>query len=107
MNTFHTHPSRKAPLRRALVVALAGAGALLAITSVPALARERVTTVTGAQGQTVQRQVVRQRGQVSSSTTGPNGQTTSRSVVRADGTATATLTGPQGKTATRTVTRQP
>lgn len=71
-----------------------------------AQARERQTTITGANGKTATRHVVRQQGDVQSSTTGPNGKTTSRSVERSASGTTATLTGPNGKTATRTTTVQ-
>ncbi|MGD9835230.1 MAG: hypothetical protein AB7U92_20950 [Piscinibacter sp.] len=69
-------------------------------------ARERHTTVTGAEGKSATRHVVRARGDVQSSTTGPNGKTVSRSVERSASGTTATLTGPNGKTATRTTTVQ-
>lgn len=78
--------------------------ASLVITS-PAEARSRQTTVTGAQGKTLSRQVTRDHGDVSSSTTGPNGKTSSREVDRSPGETTATVTGPNGKTASRTTTR--
>lgn len=71
----------------------------------PAQARERHTTITGANGQTATRQVQRAGGDVQSSTTGPNGKTSSRTVDRnADGSTSATVTGPNGKTMTRNAT---
>ncbi|ABM39120.1 hypothetical protein [Polaromonas naphthalenivorans] len=83
--------------------------ALLALATLasPAAARERHSTVTGAQGQTVTRDASRVQGDVSSSSTGPNGKTTSRLVDRQPGHTTATLTGPNGQTSTRETTRQP
>lgn len=71
-----------------------------------AQSRERSTKITGANGKTATRHVVRAQGDVQSSTTGPNGKTMSRSVERSASGATATLTGPNGKTATRTTTAQ-
>ncbi len=71
-----------------------------------AQARERSTTITGANGKTATRQVQRAGGDVESSTTGPNGKTSSRTVDRSANGTTATITGPNGKTATRTTTVQ-
>ena len=82
-------------------------GALLANQS--AMARERQTSVTGANGKTATHDVHRSQGDVSSSTTGPNGKTSSRQVDRSASGATATMTGPNGKTVQRatTVTTNP
>lgn len=104
MNTPNRNALRALSTLTALLVAVAGTVALLA-TSSDAQARERKATVTGANGKTATRQVVRQRGDVSSSTTGPTGKTSSRSVDRHAGGAQATLTGPNGQTATRSTTR--
>lgn len=83
--------------------------ALLALATLasPALARERHSTFSGAQGRTASHDVSRVQGDVSSSSTGPNGKTTSRLVERQQGQTTATLTGPNGQTSTRETTRQP
>lgn len=70
-----------------------------------AQARERQTTVTGANGQTATRMVSRSQGDVSSQTTGPNGATASRSVDRSASGTQAVVTGPRGKSATRSTTR--
>lgn len=104
MNPRHTPATN-----RLVLVAFAAAliGAAAAVTPGAAEARDRVTTVTGAQGKTATRKVSRVKGDVQSSTTGPNGKTMSRTVDRsADGT-TATVTGPNGQTATRTTTVTP
>jgi hypothetical protein len=82
-------------------------GTTLAVVPVDADARQRQTTVTGANGKTATRSVTRAGGDVQSSTTGPNGKTTSRSVDRSAAGTTATVTGPNGKTATRTTTVTP
>jgi cytoskeletal protein RodZ len=79
--------------------------ALQGMTLAEAQARDRSSTVTGAQGQSATRAVSRSQGQVSSSTTGPKGKTSSRVLSRTAEGSTATLTGPNGKTATRTSTR--
>lgn len=88
-------------LVRATAVA-ATLGALLV--SQGALARDRQTTVTGANGKTATRDVQRSQGDVSSSTTGPNGKTSSRQVDRSAAGTTATMTGPNGKTVQRSTT---
>lgn len=77
-----------------------------ALLATAAEARERQTTITGANGKTATRQVQRAGGDVQSSTTGPNGKTASRTVDRSSSGTTATVTGPNGKTATRTTTVQ-
>lgn len=87
-----------------LTVAAAIAGT--ALLAGAAQARERSTTITGANGKTATRQVQRAGGDVQSSTTGPNGKTSSRTVDRSASGTTATLTGPNGKTVTRTTTVQ-
>lgn len=87
-----------------LMATTAVVAASLVITP-PAEARSRQTTVTGAQGKTLSRQVTRDHGDVSSSTTGPNGKTASRVVDRSPEATTATVTGPNGQTASRTTTR--
>lgn len=92
----------KTPTLIALAAALAATFAM----AESAQARERQTTLTGANGKTATRHVVRAQGDVQSSTTGPNGKTMSRSVDRSASGTTATLTGPKGKTATRTTTVQ-
>ena len=66
-----------------------------------ASARERHTSVTGAQGKTATRDVSRSQGDVSSSSTGPNGKTSSREVDRSASGTSATITGPNGKTVQR------
>ncbi len=84
--------------------------ALLALSGLlagAAQAAERHTSVTGPNGKTATRDVVRQDGDVSSSTTGPNGKTSSRVVDRSASGANATVTGPNGKVIKRTTTRQP
>ena len=85
------------------------AGALAAVLSAllvtqAASARERHTSITGAQGKTATREVSRSQGDVSSSTTGPNGKTASREVDRSASGTSATLTGPNGKTVQRETT---
>jgi hypothetical protein len=89
----------------ALCVAVLGA----AIAAAPAdvEARQRQTSVTGANGKTATRNVTRAGGDVQSSTTGPNGKTASRSVDRSATGTTVTVTGPNGKTSTRTTTVTP
>ncbi|MDT7837506.1 hypothetical protein [Aquabacterium sp. OR-4] len=101
-----TAPSPRASQRLAQVTVLGVAAvALLAALSGPVQARERHTSVTGAQGRTATRDVSRVQGDVSSTTTGPRGRTASRQVERsADGTE-ATVTGPNGQTASRSTTR--
>lgn len=94
---FFTKPS--------FAAALLIAAGLLAGTA--AHAGERQTTVTGPNGKTATRDVVRANGDVSSTTTGPNGKTSSRVVDRSETGASATVTGPNGKTSTRTTTRKP
>ena len=89
---------------RLFAAVLVGA-ALLPLAATPAAARERHTTVTGANGKSATRSVERAKGDVSSSTTGPNGKSSSRVVDRSAGATSATLTGPNGKTATRETTR--
>ncbi|HSV46404.1 MAG TPA: hypothetical protein VLJ58_11515 [Ramlibacter sp.] len=70
-------------------------------------AAERHTSVTGPNGKTATRDVLRQDGDVSSTTTGPNGKTGSRVVDRSASGTAATVTGPNGKVVKRTTTRQP
>lgn len=84
---------------------VAGALLLAALAAEPATARERSATITGPNGQTAERQVSREMGQVSSSTTGPDGKSTSREVSRGDGQAEATVTGPNGRQWQRVVNR--
>ena len=96
MNTTSNH-------RAAIAVAIAAL--FSAFAALPAHARERTTTVTGANGKTATRDVSRQNGDVQSSTTGPNGKTSSRSVNRSAAGTTATVTGPGGQSATRTTKR--
>jgi len=86
-------------------IAIVTAALCSAFATLPAEARERHTTVTGANGKTATRDVSRQNGDVQSSTTGPNGKTSSRSVDRSASGTVATVTGPNGKTGTRTTTR--
>ena len=102
------HPNRPA-LNRLVFVALGAAvlGAAFAVVPTAAEARDRVTTVTGAQGKTATRKVSRAKGDVQSSTTGANGKTMSRTVDRSAAGTTATVTGPNGQTATRTTTVTP
>jgi hypothetical protein len=92
----------KTPTLIALIATLAGS---LTVADA-ALARERHTQITGANGKTATRDVVRAHGDVQSSTTGPNGKTMSRSVDRSASGTTATVTGPNGQSATRTTTVQ-
>lgn len=87
------------------LAALAAAVIGCALAALPVQARERHTTVSGANGRTATRDVSRQGGGVSSSTTDPNGQTASRSVDRSSTGTSATVTGPNGQTATRNVAR--
>jgi len=96
MNTTSKHLTAIAIVTAALCSALA---------ALPAQARDRHTTVTGANGKTATRDVSRQNGDVQSSTTGPTGKTSSRSVDRSASGTVATVTGPNGKTGTRTTTR--
>jgi hypothetical protein len=106
MNTIQPSATHKHSTLIAIAAALATAGTLLAVGG-EAQARERHSTITGANGKAAQRNVTRQQGDVSSSTTGPNGKTASRNVDRSASGATATVTGPNGQTATRVTTRQP
>lgn len=85
-----------------LALAAAVLGSAFALLPDAAQARERHTTITGANGQTATRHVQRSKGDVHSSTTLPNGKTASRSVERSASGTTATVTGPNGRTATRT-----
>lgn len=87
------------------LAALAAAVIGCALAALPVQARERHTTVSGANSKTATRDVSRQAGDVSSSTTGPNGKTASRSVDRSSTGTSATVTGPNGQSATRTTTR--
>lgn len=88
------------------LLAAAAASAGLLVASLPAEAgRLRQTTVTGPQGKTATRTVVRDHGDVQSSTVCPNGRTSSRVVDRSPGQTTVTMTGPDGRSATRTTTR--
>lgn len=105
MNPFTSLPSSHRITLAALAAAVLGAS--LAVLPPAAEARQRQTTVTGAQGKTATRNVSRVKGDVQSSTTGPNGKTTSRSVDRSATGTTATVTGPNGQTATRTTTVTP
>ena len=85
-----------------LIRATAVAAALSALlVTQAASARERHTSVTGAQGKTATRDVNRSQGDVSSSSTGPNGKTSSREVDRSASGTSATITGPNGKTVQR------
>jgi hypothetical protein len=90
------------------IALLAAAMFLTSLAAMPhaAEARDRATTVTGANGKTATRNVSRAEGDVQSSSTGPNGNTTSRSVDRSaeNGVVTTdtSVTGPKGQTATRT-----
>lgn len=103
MQTLHT-PRRGHTLSLlALVAALVGATAL----PDAAQARERSTTVTGANGKSATRSVSRAGGDVQSSTTGANGKTTSRTVDRSAAGTTAVVTGPNGQSVTRTTTVTP
>lgn len=86
------------------LIAVAGL-VLMAAQADTAEARERKTTVTGANGKTATRSVNRQQGDVSSSTAFGNGKTSSRAVEREPGSTQATMTGPNGGTATRSTTR--
>jgi hypothetical protein len=88
-------------LRHAAVLALVTSLAALQ----PALARERHSTFTGPKGQVAERDVSRERGDVSSSTTGPDGKTVSRSVERGQGETQATVTGANGRVWQRQVNR--
>ncbi len=92
----------KTPTLIALAATLVGTLAL----ADGAQARERHTTVTGANGKTATRNVQRANGDVQSSTTLPNGKTSTRSVDRSASGATATVTGPNGQSATRSTTWQ-
>lgn len=85
---------------------LAAVAATLLIVCGGATARERHTSVTGPNGQTATRDVVRSRGDVQSTTTRPGGKTSSRSVDRSASGTTATVTGPNGKSVTRQTTFQ-
>ena len=93
-------------MKNLTLMTLAAAIAGTALLATPAEARERNTTITGANGKTATRQVQRAGGDVQSSSTGPNGKTRSRTVDRSASGTTATLTGPNGQTATRTTTVQ-
>lgn len=68
-------------------------------------ARERHVSVTGANGQTATHDIMREKGDVSTTTTGPNGKTSSRVVDRSASGTSATMTGFNGKTASRETTR--
>ena len=79
---------------------------LTAMVTQPALARDRQTTVAGANGKAATRDVSRAQGDVSSSTTNAPGRTlASRQVDRSPGQTSATTTGPRGNTTTRDTTR--
>lgn len=105
MKPFNLLPTSQRITLAALAAAVLGAS--LAVLPPAAEARQRQTTVTGAQGKTATRNVSRVKGDVQSSTTGPNGKTASRSVERSAEGTTATVTGPNGQTATRTTTVTP
>lgn len=85
---------------------MAAATFVLSLAALPdvAEARERKTTVTGANGKTATRNVSRAGGDVQSSSTGPKGNTRSRSVDRSAEGSTATVTKANGETVTRTTT---
>lgn len=70
-----------------------------------AQARERHSSITGANGKTATRDILREKGDVSSTTTGPNGKTSSRVVDRSASGTSATVSGFNGNTATRETTR--
>jgi hypothetical protein len=102
-----THTQKDLTMKKTLPL-LAVVAALIGVAALPieAQARERNTTVTGANGKSATRNVQRAGGDVQSSTTGPNGKTSTRTVDRSASGTTATVTGPNGKTATRTTTVQ-
>lgn len=84
----------------------AAVAAMLLVVSADAGARERHTSVAGANGKTATRDVARSNGDMQSTTTGANGKTSARSVDRSASGAVATVTGPNGKTAARQTTVQ-
>jgi predicted porin len=93
------------PTTLRLLAVAASAVLLAALAAQPAVARDRTVTVTGANGQTAERQVSREKGQVSSSTTGPKGQSVSREVARGGGQLESTVTGSNGRQWQRVVDR--
>ena len=62
-----------------------------------AQARSHQSTVTGPGGQSATREVLRSKGDVSSSTTGPNGKTSSRTVDRSGTGARRTHSGNRSR----------
>lgn len=67
---------------------------------------DKTTTVTGAQGRSVTRDVDRTGpGDKTVTTTGPNGQSVTREVDRNGADKSTTVTGPDGKTVERDVDR--
>lgn len=104
-STFTTSSATRASLRRSAGLILVGSLCAVLACSGAAQARERHSTITGANGQTATRDILRSKGDVSSSTTGPNGKTSSRVVDRTASGTNATVTGFNGNTATRETTR--
>lgn len=87
-------------------VLLASAVLLAAAWAVqPAAAADRSVTVTGKGGKTLEHEVSRTKGQVSTATTGPNGESISREVARGGGRSEAAITGANGRTWQRAVER--
>lgn len=102
MNTI----SRTSTFATLTFAAVAAVAAMLLVVSADAGARERHTSVAGANGKTATRDVDRSNGDVQSTTTGANGKTSARSVDRSASGTVATVTGPNGKTAARQTTVQ-
>jgi hypothetical protein len=102
--TALTSSAARASLSRHAVLLIGSVCAVLAFSG-EAQARERHSTMTGANGQTATRDILRNKGDVSSTTTGPNGKTSSRLVDRSATGTSATVTGFNGNTATRETTR--
>lgn len=93
------------PLARTTSLCLAASLCALMALSGSVQARERHSSGTGARGHTVQHDVSRNQGDVSSSTTGANGATRNRMVDRSATGTSATRTRFNGETSTRETTR--
>lgn len=87
---------------------ITAAFALTALLAAPpaASARDRLTSITGPQGQSASRAVSREPGDLAASATGPGGRTLERRTVRGGGTVEGSASGPGGRTITRAVERE-
>jgi hypothetical protein len=100
-----TSSAPRVSLSRGAFCLLIGSLFAVATFSGEAQARERHIAMTGANGKTAARDILRKKGDVSSTTTGPNGKTSSRVVDRSEAGTSATVSGFNGNTATRETTR--